>query len=175
MRISDWSSDVCSSDLPALLRAAGAGADTGGEDQGKEGSGVGKDAHGDQIPERPAYRSAARTRLGKPAANAKGQFARPAPRLTLSCASAKTAGMSWRIRREPRWLTGAALALSLMAPSPVAGAADAARAELAARYPELHAAIYDMTVCEYFGLITPEVAGGFNRRVAELEIGRAHV
>src|SRR3546814_15393409 len=80
MRISDWSSDVCSSDLPALLRAAGAGADTGGEDQGKEGSGVGKDAHGDQIPERPAYRSAARTRLGKPAANAKGQFARPAPR-----------------------------------------------------------------------------------------------
>lgn len=55
-----------------------------------------------------------------------------------------------------------------MAPSPVAGAADATRAELAARYPELHAAIYDMTVCEYCGLITPEVAGGFHRRVAEL-------
>lgn len=108
------------------------------------------------------------TRLGKRPANAKGQFARPAPWLTLSCAAAKTAGMSWRIYREPGWLAGAALILSLMAPSPFAGAADATRAELAARYPELHAAIYDMTVCEYCGLITPEVAGGFRRRVTEL-------
>lgn len=108
------------------------------------------------------------TRLGKRPANAKGQFARPAPRLTLPWAPAKTAGMGWRLLREAGWLAGAALILSLMAASAPAGAAEPTRAELAARYPELHAAIYDMTVCEYCGLVTPDVAAGFHHRVAAL-------
>ena len=46
--------------------------------------------------------------------------------------------------------------------------ADTDRAALAARYPELHRAIYDVTVCEYCGLVTPEVAAGFRLLVADL-------
>jgi hypothetical protein len=46
--------------------------------------------------------------------------------------------------------------------------ADMSREALAARYPELHAAIYDVTVCEYCGLLTPEVASGFNLLAADL-------
>jgi hypothetical protein len=77
--------------------------------------------------------------------------------------------MRRQIRVDTRWLAGASLAMALIAaPAVDARAADPTRAELAARYPELHAAIYDVTVCEYCGLITPDVAAGFRRQRDDL-------
>ncbi len=69
---------------------------------------------------------------------------------------------AWRRR-----LGLAVLSATLLAWRP-AGAEDSARAALAARYPELHSAIYDATVCEYCGLISDDVADGFRRQMADL-------
>src|SRR3546814_4199318 len=77
--------------------------------------------------------------------------------------------MRRQIRGDTRWLAVASLAMALIAaPAVDACAADPTRAELAARYSERHAAIYDVTVCEYGGLITPEVADGFRRQRDDL-------
>lgn len=76
--------------------------------------------------------------------------------------------MNRKNRPGTGWLAGAALIMALVTAAPAADAADLTRAELAARYPELHAAIYDVTVCEYCGLITPEVAAGFRRQLDDL-------
>jgi hypothetical protein len=73
--------------------------------------------------------------------------------------------------RRPR-RSGQLRLLAWLAAGSLAGAAEAAagsdREALAARYPELHAAIYEVTVCEYCGLITPDVAAGFHQQVREL-------
>lgn len=67
-----------------------------------------------------------------------------------------------------RTLAGAVALLAVPVLASPACAEDGARALLAARYPELHAAIYDATVCEYCGLIGPAVADGFHRQMADL-------
>ena len=49
-----------------------------------------------------------------------------------------------------------------------------ANAPVTRQYPELHSAYYDISVCEYCGLVTSEVADGFRREVANL-IARDHM
>ena len=43
-----------------------------------------------------------------------------------------------------------------------------ADAPVTRQYPELHSAYYDISVCEYCGLVTADVADGFRREVADL-------
>lgn len=71
------------------------------------------------------------------------------------------AGGPWR----SGWLCLAGFLLLTAVPAAFAGAE---REALAARFPELHEAIYDVTVCEYCGLVTPAVAHGFRRQVDAL-------
>jgi hypothetical protein len=49
-----------------------------------------------------------------------------------------------------------------------------ANAPVTRQYPELHSAYYDISVCEYCGLVTSEVANGFRREVANL-VARDHM
>ena len=58
-------------------------------------------------------------------------------------------------------------ALAALAPVGPAAAWDA-NAPVTREYPELHSAYYDISVCEYCGLVTSEVADGFRREVADL-------
>lgn len=92
----------------------------------------------------------------------------PAGILTGAVDAVAQAGTDFAMagRRAARAM-GTAGALWLAAGMP-ALAGDTAREALVARYPELHRAIYDAAVCEYCGLITPEVASGFHLLAADL-------
>lgn len=67
-----------------------------------------------------------------------------------------------------RHLSGAGLALAAVVVWAAPAAADGAAATPAERYPALHRAYYDMSVCEYCGLITAEVVDGYRRAIADL-------
>lgn len=62
---------------------------------------------------------------------------------------------------------GAWVATAAVLPAATAGA-DGAAAPAAERFPELHGAYYDMSVCEYCGLVSAEVVDGWRREVADL-------
>ena len=75
-------------------------------------------------------------------------------------------GWSWICAGGALCAAGVALAAQAVAAQTLA--ADVSREALAARHWELHTAIYDVTVCEYCDLLTPEVVSGFNLLAADL-------
>lgn len=69
---------------------------------------------------------------------------------------------------KARHLLGACVAAAATILPVATAGADEAVVSTAERYPELHSAYYDMSVCEYCGLISAEVIDGWRREVADL-------